>query len=470
MERSIIIRGPLGVGKSTVAKVIAEKIGAVYISVDEVLDHNGLDKAVEGEGIPLSNFLKANEIIATEAKNARNEGKSVFVDGNFYHKEQVEQLIRLLENDVEVFTLKASVEVCIARDAARAKPYGEDAARAVHMFVSAFDYGTVINTETQTINETIRSVMDVIRDIALIVRIALKNKIDLHSSIHRFEGGQVNRVYQIGKNHVLKIENNLDVTEHQSEIIALAVSAGAKVPKILDAGELDGSRYLLMEKVNGRKLSEDWMNFSEVQKENLMAQIAEQLRIFHSIKFDAYALPRPRQFDNWEMAIDSYTHFDDVDKTKLDAQTLENFESLEKFYKEHKSILRDSSEPVLVHNDLHFDNILHQDGVLTGIIDFDFARQAPRDYELWHLLDFFCTPVYFVEEKLEDQWRGFKVGNEIANLKKSYPELFETTDLSTRLKLYLTESLVSDLGAGAIHKFNKRFENYFKESWLKKYI
>lgn len=307
-------------------------------------------------------------------------------------------------------------------------------------------------------------------DEKLIEKIVSKNGITGSVPIFRFEGGQVNRVYQIGQDYVLKIENNLDVTEHQSEIIALAVSAGAKVPKILDAGELDGSRYLLMEKVNGRKLSEDWMGFSEVQKKSLMDQIAEQLKIFHSIKFDAYALPRSRQFDNWEAAIDSYTHFDDVDKTKLDAQTLANFESLEKFYYGHKSILRDSSKPVLVHNDLHFDNILHQDGVLTGIIDFDFARQAPRDYELWHLLDFFCTPVYFVEEKLEDRWRGFKVGDEIKNLKTSYPDLFKTPDLITRTKLYLTESLISDLSAGAVQKFDERFNCYFKESWLESHI
>lgn len=157
--KAIIIRGPLGVGKSTVAKAVAEKIGGVYISVDEVLDQNGLDKAVEGEGIPLSNFLKANEIIAAEAKQANNEGKPVVVDGNFYHKEQIDQLVQRLGKDVMVFTLKAPVETCIARDAARAKPYGEDAARAVHMFVSAFDYGTVIDTERQTIEETIKSVM-----------------------------------------------------------------------------------------------------------------------------------------------------------------------------------------------------------------------------------------------------------------------------------------------------------------------
>ncbi len=119
MERSIIIRGPLGVGKSTVAKAIVEKIGGVYISVDEVLDQNGLDKAVEVEGVPLSHFLKANEIIAAEAKRAKDQGKPVAVDGNFYHKEQIDDLVHLLGVDVISFTLKASVETCIERDAVR---------------------------------------------------------------------------------------------------------------------------------------------------------------------------------------------------------------------------------------------------------------------------------------------------------------------------------------------------------------
>jgi dipeptidase E len=157
--KSIIIRGPLGVGKSTIAKAVADKIGGIYISMDEVLDQNGLDKAVEGESIPLANFLKANEIIAFEARQAKDRGKSVVIDGNFYHKEQIDQLIHLLERDMLAFTLKASVETCIARDAARTKPYGEPATRAVHIFVSAFDYGTVIDTEAQTPEETTRSVM-----------------------------------------------------------------------------------------------------------------------------------------------------------------------------------------------------------------------------------------------------------------------------------------------------------------------
>jgi len=160
----IIIRGPLGVGKSTVAKAVAEKISGVYISVDQILNVHSLDHAGNGEGIPLVNFLKANEFIVVEAKQASEQRKSVVIDGNFYHKEQIDQLVYLLGKDVIVFTLKALVETCIARDASRAKPYGEDATRAVYMFVSAFDYGISINTDFQMVEETIQTVMDAIKD------------------------------------------------------------------------------------------------------------------------------------------------------------------------------------------------------------------------------------------------------------------------------------------------------------------
>lgn len=149
----IIIRGPLGVGKSTVGKIIAEKLGGQYVSIDQVLEEHGLDRAIEGEGIPVDNFLQANKIVIEQIASSF-ELKAIVIDGNFYHKEQVENLVSLLGDDVHVFTLKASVDTCIQRDAARTKSYGEDAARVVHMFVSAFDYGEILDTEDRSIEET----------------------------------------------------------------------------------------------------------------------------------------------------------------------------------------------------------------------------------------------------------------------------------------------------------------------------
>ncbi len=151
----------------------------------------------------------------------------------------------------------------------------------------------------------------------VIQKILTKNQLDEATKVSLFSGGQINSVYQIGEALVLKVENELDVTPHQPEIMSLALLAGVKVPKILDFGQIDGKRYLLMSKIFGRKLSEDWFSFSDEQKENLIRQIVEQLKIFHSIGFAKYSSRRPNEFDNWETAIDWLTNLDRIEVIKL---------------------------------------------------------------------------------------------------------------------------------------------------------
>ena len=43
MSKVIIIRGPLGVGKTTVAKELSSRLDAVNLSVDNILDKEELD-------------------------------------------------------------------------------------------------------------------------------------------------------------------------------------------------------------------------------------------------------------------------------------------------------------------------------------------------------------------------------------------------------------------------------------------
>lgn len=150
----IIIRGPLGIGKTTIAKELAKQLNAKYISIDEVLAYNKLDK-IEGKSIPLKNFIKANLLIMPEVKQMLSEGKSIIFDGNFYHKEQIKDLINSLKYKNYVFTLKAPLNVCIARNKTRKRVYGKNATRAVYNLVSKFDYGIDINTNNKTIKEIV---------------------------------------------------------------------------------------------------------------------------------------------------------------------------------------------------------------------------------------------------------------------------------------------------------------------------
>ncbi len=166
MSYFIIIRGPLGVGKTTIAKKLADILDAEYVSIDTVLSEAGLDKVDEKVGgIPAENFIKGNEIVMPAIKEKLADGKIVIIDGCFYHKEQIEHFIDHLEAPHHIFSLKAPVEVCIERDRHRKKPYGEGAAMAVHSLVSKFDYGTTIDTNEKTHDKTTEEAISYLKNL-----------------------------------------------------------------------------------------------------------------------------------------------------------------------------------------------------------------------------------------------------------------------------------------------------------------
>jgi len=145
----IIIRGPLGVGKSTIAQALAKRLGAFYVSMDDVLKQHGLDVVGNRPCIPAENFLKADELVLPQVK-AELKKRAVVFDGCFYHKEQLRHLEWALPSKHVVFDLKAPLDICIRRDSKRERPYGEGAAKAVFALVSRFDYGIVIDTTKKT--------------------------------------------------------------------------------------------------------------------------------------------------------------------------------------------------------------------------------------------------------------------------------------------------------------------------------
>jgi len=153
----VVIRGPLGVGKSTIAVNLAEILKGRYISIDKTLEQMGLDK-VEGESIPAKNFINAQEEVMPVIKDSLERGEPVIIDGCFYHAEQIEHLANNLDYKNYVFSLKSDLDVCIERDKKRGDSHGEDAAKAVYELVSRLDIGTVI--ENKNIEQTLKKIQE----------------------------------------------------------------------------------------------------------------------------------------------------------------------------------------------------------------------------------------------------------------------------------------------------------------------
>ncbi len=155
----LIIRGFAGVGKSTIAKALAKKLKAEYISFDEVMRKNKLD-TVEGDSIWEKNFLKANKLVIPTALRELRTSRVVIFDGNFYHKSQIKHLASELKYPYKIFSLKAPLEECIARDRKRKKGrLGEKSVRAVYKLVSRLDIGTIINISNKSKNNIVQEII-----------------------------------------------------------------------------------------------------------------------------------------------------------------------------------------------------------------------------------------------------------------------------------------------------------------------
>jgi thymidylate kinase len=136
----VVIRGPLGIGKTTVAQSLAKAIGGRWISVDQILEEFHLEEWKDGY-ISEASFLRTNDVVERQALRWLEAGTPVVVDGNFYWPSQVDDLTGRLPYPSRVFTLQGPVELCIARDAGRKLSSGEEGARAVFAKSTSFRRG-----------------------------------------------------------------------------------------------------------------------------------------------------------------------------------------------------------------------------------------------------------------------------------------------------------------------------------------
>ncbi len=150
MSYYVIIRGPLGVGKTTISDALARSISADIISIDKIAD-----KDWDGGTVLL--YVRANRVAAERARRALARGTPVVFDGCFYWKTQISDLERRLPFPHEVFTLKAPLSVCIERDSGRKLVFGTEAAEQVYRKVTRFEYGVPIDA-TQDIAVTVREI------------------------------------------------------------------------------------------------------------------------------------------------------------------------------------------------------------------------------------------------------------------------------------------------------------------------
>lgn len=249
-------------------------------------------------------------------------------------------------------------------------------------------------------------------------------------NVNKINVGFTNTIYDVNNKYIIKICTNLNNEECFKREIEFynANNDNDLIPKLyysnIDKKDIP-YYYEIIEKIEGVSLYNVWHTFSEKEREDIIKQLCDAMKKMHSNKGVSYNWidKFKNEFKSlFDYAIDRNLFFED------EISTLEKAYSLFDKYLE-------SSEFVLVHNDLHFDNIFINNGKIK-IIDFERAIYAPRDFELDILYRMIRKPWKFASEEAEEFTNINDYSNIMLYIEKYYPELINIDNLHKRLAIY----------------------------------
>ena len=249
-------------------------------------------------------------------------------------------------------------------------------------------------------------------------------------SINKIDVGFTNTIYSIDDKYIIKICSDTSNEEKFKKEISFYENNkdNELIPKLyyssIDKTDIP-YMYEIIEKVKGVTLYNVWHKLDESEREEIIKQLCDAMKKFHSNKSEEYDWNKKTK----ELFIELFDKAKEQDLFNEKEKKL-----LEYSYSKFDKYL-DSDEFVLVHNDLHFDNIFYNDGKIK-LIDFERSLYAPKDFELDILYRMIRKPWKFASEENEQYTNSSDYSSIMLYIEKYYPELVSNPYLYQRLAIY----------------------------------
>ena len=255
---------------------------------------------------------------------------------------------------------------------------------------------------------------------------------DDNPKIKKINVGFTNTIFVINDLYIIKICTNEDNENNfKNEINFYKENIGNNLfPKLYvsDIGKKDVPYcYEIIEKIDGVSLYNVWHTLSDDERENIIKQLCEAMKSIHSNK------SKEQNFDWNNYLQNQFTELYSKAKT-LNIFTEQEQKLIEYAFSKFSKYLK-KEELVLVHNDLHFDNIFYKSGKIK-IIDFERSMYAPKDFELDIIYRMIRKPWKFASEETEQYTNSSDYTNIKLYIEKYYPELVNVEFLPQRLAIY----------------------------------
>lgn len=194
--------------------------------------------------------------------------------------------------------------------------------------------------------------------------------------------------------------------------------------------------YVLVDFILGESLFNAIHNMTDTQVLTVGEEIVNFIGTLHQTQDSAYDIGHyigtiPRFTGSWKEGHEQYVQLlhDQITNLTLDSVEKQTVDSAFDVLKRSTRFLVYQNGARLLHNDLHPQNIIINNGHLAGIIDWECSQYGESDFELAHLIHWNLFSMNS-NEKFE------KLLNALLSV---YQEKFKVPNLEQRLMFYLLE-------------------------------
>ena len=280
-------------------------------------------------------------------------------------------------------------------------------------------------------------------DNTLLQRILQAHRLGTLHTISRPARGSINPCFIVNDAYVIRFTTLTDKggSRFESERIAYDLLRESDVP-VPEVVALDLSlkiapyAYLITTRLPGAPVIDGWPEFTPAQQAHVAHDTGRYLAHIHSHPFDRFGKLRSLDFDRWGDYVADFLHRYTQQALQLGGLHAQEVDQLHAVLQRHQSVLDHVTEGALLHSDYHFENILQHEGVITGVIDFEWAYAGDPLADL----------------VVADQWERTCPGSK-AGVMAGYQSVRALRpDADIRLSIYqmlgLVESLVDHKKAG----------------------